>query len=174
MTSSEYENRAKIETAIRKEAGFTLLELIIALGIIAILTAGAIPVARNLIKRQKEIELRRSLRDIRKAIDAYQIDCRTGIVIGPLDKPDPQNMCYPESLNVLVEGVIPQGAQGLTTKIRWLRRIPEDPFTGNTDWGTRSVDEDSDSDSGGGHGVFDVFSKSNGKALDGKTRYKDW
>jgi general secretion pathway protein G len=153
------------------EAGFTLLELIIALGIIAILTAGAIPVARNFIKREKEIELRRNLREIRKAIDAYQIACQIG-QIGPLDKPPQENMCYPEKLEVLVEGVIPPNQ--VEGRIRWLRRIPKDPFTGNADWGTRSVDDDPDSVTGGSHGVFDVYSKAPGKALDGKTQYKDW
>jgi general secretion pathway protein G len=157
---------------LKIEAGFTLLELIIALGIIAILTAGAIPVARNFIKREKEMELRRNLREIRKAIDAYQLACQTQVLIGPLDKPPPENMCYPESLEVLVEGVIPPNNP--TGRIRWLRRIPKDPFTGNTEWGVRSIDDDPDSIGGGDNGVYDVYSKSPEKALDGKTLYKDW
>jgi general secretion pathway protein G len=187
MTRNENENRYRTapcekqsaspqfgrnpQSAIRNQSGFTLLELIIVLGIIAILTAGALPVARNFIKREKEIELRRNLREIRKAIDAYQIACAGG-VIGELDKPPPENRCYPESLEVLVEGVLPPNQ--VEGKVRWLRRIPKDPFTGNTDWGTRSVDDDPDSATGGSNGVFDVYSKSDGKALDGKTRYKDW
>lgn len=88
------ENQSTIRnprSAIHAEAGFTLLELIIALGIIAILAAGAIPVARNFIKREKEIELRRNLREIRKAIDSYQLACQVGL-IGPLDKP-PRKTC---------------------------------------------------------------------------------
>jgi len=183
MTTIESENRGQTapsenqsairnpQSAIPVEAGFTLLELIIALGIIAILTAGAIPVARNFIKREKEIELRRNLREIRKAIDAYQIACQFG-QIGPLDKPPPENMCYPENLEVLVEGVIPPNQ--VEGRIRWLRRIPKDPFTGNAEWGVRSVDDDPDSITGGSNGVFDVYSKSTERALDGKTRYKDW
>jgi general secretion pathway protein G len=184
MTTVERENRGQIaasenQSAIRNpqssipvEAGFTLLELIIALGIIAILTAGAIPVARNFIKREKEMELRRNLREIRKAIDAYQLACQTQVLIGPLDKPPPENMCYPESLEVLVEGVIPPNNP--TGRIRWLRRVPKDPFTGNTEWGVRSIDDDPESIGGGDNGVYDVYSKSPEKALDGKTLYKDW
>jgi general secretion pathway protein G len=156
----------------RNQSGFTLLELVIALGVIAILAAGAIPVARNFIRREKEIELRRNLREIRKAIDAYQLICQQPEIIGPLDRPPPENMCYPESLEVLVEGITVNGQ--IDRKIRWLRRIPKDPFTGNTDWGTRSVDDEPDSAGGGSNGVFDVYSKSDGKALDGKTMYKDW
>ena len=176
MTPIESENRDQIalgenHSAFPNQAGFTLLELIIALGIIAILASGAIPVARNYIKREKEIELRRNLREIRKAIDAYQFACQFG-QIGPLDKPPPENMCYPESLEVLVEGVIPPNQ--VEGRIRWLRRIPKDPFTGNTDWGTRSVDDDPNSIGAGSNGVFDVYSKSTEKALDGKTPYKDW
>jgi len=159
------------QSAIRIEAGFTLLELIIALGIIAILTAGAIPVAKNFVKREKEIELRRNLREIRRAIDAYQLACQVG-QIGQLDRPPPENMCYPEKLEVLVEGVVPLNQ--VEGRIRWLRRLPKDPFTGNTDWGTRSVDDDPDSIGAGSHGVYDVYSKSTEKALDGKTKYKDW
>jgi general secretion pathway protein G len=159
------------QSALPTEAGFTLLELIIALGIIAILAAGAIPVARNFIKRDKEIELRRNLREMRKAIDAYQLACQVGL-IGQLDKPPPENMCYPEKLEDLVEGVIPPNQ--VDGRIRWLRRIPKDPFTGNTDWGTRSVDDNPDSIGGGSNGVFDVYSKSTERALDGKTTYKDW
>src|SRR5262245_65833189 len=89
------------QSAIRNQSGFTLLELIIALGIIAILAAGAIPVARNFIKREKEIELRRNLREIRKAIDSYQLACQIGLIC-PLDKPPQETMCYPESLEILV------------------------------------------------------------------------
>jgi general secretion pathway protein G len=152
------------------EAGFTLLELIIALGIIAILTVGAIPVARNYIKREKEIELRRNLREIRKAIDAYHIAC-TGGLVGPLDR-NVEDECYPPKLDILVEGIHPPN-QGDRT-IRFLRRLPKDPFTGNTEWGQRSIQDDPTSTSWGGQNVYDVYSLAPGTALDGKTQYKDW
>jgi general secretion pathway protein G len=181
MKPVESENRdqkapCESKSAIRNpqsaiQSGFTLLELVIALGVIAILAAGAIPVARNFIRREKEIELRRNLREIRKAIDAYHLACTAGL-IGQLDKPPMENRCYPESLEALVEGIVPEGQ--IDGRIRWLRRVPKDPFTGNTEWGTRSIDDDPDSATGGSNGVFDVYSKSEGKALDGKTMYKDW
>lgn len=152
------------------EAGFTLLELIIALGIIAILTAGSIPVARNFIKREKEIELRRNLREIRRAIDAYNIACSAGLV-GPLDRKVDDD-CYPPDLDVLVEGINPPNQVDKT--IRFLRRIPKDPFTGNTEWGKRSTQDDPDSTSWGGQNIYDVHSQAPGTALDGKTQYKDW
>jgi general secretion pathway protein G len=181
MTPNENENRYQTATrkkqsairnprsAIRNEAGFTLLELIIALGIIAILAAGAIPVAKNLIRRQKEIELRRNLREIRQAIDAYHLACPS--LVGPLDR-KVDDECYPPTLELLVEGIHPVN-QGDRT-VRFLRRIPKDPFTDNTDWGKRSVQDDPDSSSWGGQNIYDVYSQAPGTALDGKTKYKDW
>jgi general secretion pathway protein G len=156
---------------VRQERGFTLLELIIVLAIIAVLTAGTIPVARNLIKREREIELRRNLREIRRAIDSFKIACDGGRV-SPLDRNPPNDECYPKDLEILVEGVTPPNS--VNTTLRFLRRIPKDPFTGDTDWGLRSVQDDPDSTSWGGQSVFDVYSKAPGTALDGKTQYKDF
>jgi len=153
------------------ESGFTLLELIITLAIIAILAAGTIPVARNMIKREKEIELRRNLREIRKAIDDYKLRCDVGGLLSPLDR-RVEDECYPKDLEILVEGIHPMNKVDST--IRFLRRIPKDPFTGKADWGFRSVQDDPDSTSWGGQNVFDVYSKAPGTALDGKTQYKDW
>lgn len=152
------------------ERGFTLLELIITLAIIAILAAGTIPIARNMIKREREMELRRNLREIRKAIDSYKFACENGQV-GPLDR-KVDDECYPPTLEILVEGIHPPNKGDST--VRFLRRIPKDPMTGNTDWGMRSVQDDPTSTSWGGQNVYDVFSKAYGTALDGKTQYKDW
>jgi general secretion pathway protein G len=152
------------------ESGFTLLELIITLTIIAVLAAGSIPVARNMIKREKEMELRRTLRELRKAIDSYKIACESGLV-GPLDR-KVEDECYPQTMEILVEGIHPPNKGDST--IRFLRRIPKDPFTGKADWGMRSVQDDAGSSSWGGQNIYDVYSKAPGTALDGKTRYKDW
>ena len=147
-----------------------MLELIITLTIIAILAAGSIPVARNMIKREKEMELRRTLREVRKAIDSYNIACNSGQV-GPLDR-KVEDECYPPTLEILVEGIHPPNKGDST--IRFLRRLPKDPFTGKSDWGLRSVQDDPDSTSWGGQNIYDVYSKAPGTALDGKTQYKDW
>jgi general secretion pathway protein G len=152
------------------ESGFTLLELIITMAIIAILSAGTIPIARHLIRRPREMELRRNLREIRMAIDRYKIRCEQGNLLGPLDK-DPEDECYPKTIEVLVDGVLPPNK---LNKERFLRRLPRDPFSGTADWGMRSIQDDPDSSSWGGQNVYDVYSKARGTALDGKTQYKDW
>ena len=75
---------------------------------------------------------------------------------------------YPPDLDTLVKGVDVGGK-----KLKFLRRIPTDPMTGDTDWGLRSMQDDPDSDSWDGNNIFDVHTKSTGTALDG-TKYKDW
>ncbi|MGA2391397.1 MAG: type II secretion system protein [Candidatus Sulfotelmatobacter sp.] len=147
----------------RAEHGFTLLELIIATTILLVLTTMAVPLARLTIKRAKEKELRTDLWEMRDAIDRYKIDAdRNAFQI----KVDSQG--YPPDMDTLVKGVDVQGK-----KVRYLRKVPVDPMTGNTDWGFRSMQDDPDSDSWGGQSIFDVYSKSTDEALDG-TKYKDW
>jgi general secretion pathway protein G len=157
------------------EAGFTLLELIITLAILAILSLGTIPIARNIVRHEKELELKRTLREMRKAIDMYHRDCEQG-KIGTLDRKI-NDGCYPVTLEVLVEGIpkaAPGGIAASGEMLRYLRRIPKDPITGQDDWKFRSVQDEPDSESWGGENVYNVYSNSRQMALDGKTYYKDW
>ena len=144
----------------------TLLELIIASSILLILASVALPTARLTIRRQREAELRRVLREMRDAIDRYKDLADRNLIQVELGTEG-----YPPDLETLVNGVTLAGPAG--RKIRFLRRIPEDPMTGRTDWGLRSVQDDADSKSWGGQNLFDVFSRSSGTALDG-TRYDEW
>ena len=143
--------------------GFTLMELIVATAILVILTGLAVPMARVAIKRQKEHDLRIALWEMRDAIDRYKDASDRGAFQTKVGTEG-----YPPDLDTLVKGVDVGGK-----KVRFLRRIPEDPMTGSTEWGMRSMQDDPDSDSWGGQNVFDVFTKSQGEGLDG-TKYKDW
>ncbi len=147
-----------------KQRGVTLLELIIAISILLLLFAAAVPVARLSVRRARETELRRDLWEMRSAIDRYKDAADKNAFQQKLD-----SQGYPPDLDTLVNGVDAQGGK----KLRFLRRIPVDPTTGNKDWGLRSMQDDPTSDSWGGQNVFDVYSKSGGTALDG-TKYKDW
>jgi general secretion pathway protein G len=147
----------------RSECGLTLIELIVTVAILAILASAAVPVARFKVKRDRERELHRDLWEMRDAIDHYKDAADRGAF---QTKVDSQN--YPPDLETLVNGVDVQGK-----KVRFLRRIPVDPMTGRAEWGMRSMQDDPTSDSYGGQSVFDVYSKSQGTALDG-TRYSDW
>lgn len=147
----------------RNQRGITLLEMIVAITVLMILMSAAVPVARMSAKRQKETTLRRDLWEMRSAIDRYkELADRNAFQ----QKVDSQG--YPPDLETLVKGVDVQGK-----KIRFLRKIPIDPMTGNTEWGMRSMQDDPTSDSWGGQNVFDVYTKSEGTGLDG-TKYKDW
>jgi general secretion pathway protein G len=150
-------------TRKRSECGLTLIELIVTVAILAILASAAVPVARFTVKRDRERELHRDLWEMRDAIDHYKDAADRGAF---QTKVDSQN--YPPDLETLVNGVDVQGK-----KVRFLRRIPVDPMTGRAEWGMRSMQDDPGSDSYGGQSVFDVYSKSQGTALDG-TRYSDW
>jgi general secretion pathway protein G len=148
---------------VAKSRGFTLVELIVATTLLLILTSLALPLARVVIKRERERDLRRALWSMRDAIDRYKDAADQGkfqIKVG--------SEGYPPDLQTLVDGVDVGGK-----KLKFLRRIPIDPMTGNTEWGLRSMQDDPDSDSWGGDNVFDVFTKAQGTALD-DTHYKDW
>lgn len=145
------------------EAGLTLVELIVVVAILSVLATAAVPIARFQVRREKEHELRRDLWEMRAAIDRYKDAADKGAFQTKAD-----SLNYPPDLQTLVDGVDVQGK-----KVRFLRRIPVDPITGNAEWGMRSNQDDPDSDSFGGQNVFDVYSKSQGTALDG-TKYSTW
>jgi general secretion pathway protein G len=147
-------------------AGMTLIELILACAILLVLATAAIPLARVTVKRHKEDSLRYDLRQMRDAIDRYKDAADKGQI-----QVQAGTEGYPPDLQTLVHGVALTGVTG--KNIRFLRRIPIDPMTGNQDWGMRSVQDDTDSTSWGGQDVFDVFTKSSGTALNG-TKYSDW
>ncbi len=147
----------------RRDAGLTLIELIVTVAVVSILAGAALPVARFQVKREKEKQLRRDLWEMRDAIDHYKDAADKG---GIQTKTDSFN--YPPDLETLVNGVEVQ-----TKQVRFLRRIPSDPMTGTAEWGLRAMQDDPDSDSWGGQNVFDVHTKSTGTALDG-TKYNTW
>lgn len=160
-------NRTKRKLTRRKsETGMTLLELIIACSILIILASAALPVARYSIVRGKETELRRDLREMKDAIDRYKDAADKNQI-----RVEVGSEGYPPDLETLVKGV--QLGAGADKKIRFLRKIPVDPITGQAEWGLRAVQDDPDSTSWGGKNVFDVYSKSQATALDG-TKYSDW
>ena len=145
------------------QRGFTLIELIVATAILLILTGLAIPLVRVTIQRERERELRYDLWMMRDALDRYKDAADRGafqIKVG--------SEGYPPDLETLVTGVDVAGK-----KLKFLRKIPIDPMTGQAEWGMRSMQDDATSDSWGGQNVFDVYSKSQGTALD-DSKYKDW
>jgi general secretion pathway protein G len=147
----------------QSQRGLTLVELIVAVAILAILASAAIPMAGIAAKRQKERELRRALWEMRDAIDHYKDLADKGGIMNKVD-----SYGYPPDLDTLVNGVDIQGK-----KVRFLRRIPIDPMTGHAEWGFHSMQDDPNTDSFGGQNLFDVYSKSPATALDG-TKYSTW
>lgn len=149
------------------QRAFTLMELIITATVLLILASAVVPMATNGIRRQKELELLRDLREMRTAIDAYKL----AVDQQRIKPPPPENMGYPESLEVLVEGAAANGS--LSGKIRFLRRVPVDPFTGRPEWGLRSINDESKSTSWGGGNVFDVYSLAKGAGMN-TIPYSEW
>src|SRR6266481_2200374 len=150
----------------RSQRGMTLLELILACAILMILSSAALPIARYSIAHKKEELLRYDLRQIRDAIDRYKDLADSNKI-----RVEVGSEGYPPDLETLVKGV--KLGAGDDKKIRFLRRIPVDPMTGQSDWGLRCVSDDPDSTSWCGKNVFDVYSKSQATASDG-TRYANW
>jgi len=149
----------------RHEGGFTLAELVMVAGLLAILATMVLPVAKFTVKRNKEAQLRLALRQMRTAIDEYKHLSDQGMIPITLGSEG-----YPMDLESLVEGVELVGQE---VKRKFLRKIPVDPMTKEAEWGMRSYQDDADSTSWGGENIWDVYSLSEGTAIDG-TEYKDW
>jgi general secretion pathway protein G len=155
---------------LHRDDGYTFVELLVVTALVAILASAVMPLARVATQRQREIELRRTLRELRTAIDHYKDAADQGMIAATELKLG--NEGYPPTLEVLVEGVRASG-DATDRKLKFLRRIPIDPLTGTKEWGMRSYQDRPDARSWGGQNVFDVFTASEGTALDG-TKYKDW
>ena len=157
----------------RSGAGFSLLEIIIVLMVMAILATATYPLVRNSVRRERETELRESLRQLRKAIDDYKrFNDQSGGQAIPIQWRTKSG--YPKELKILVDGFIPANVVGTEgAKVKFLRRMPRDPMTDSIEWGLRGTDDEPNSTSWSGEDIFDVYTKSTDVALDG-TKYKDW
>jgi len=152
------------------QRGFSYIELLVALTVLMVLASAAVPVAHWDEKRRREARLRVTLSLMRDAIDQYKKYADEGLII----QEDVEQVGYPPSLEDLVDGVDvgdPQSAESRT--LRFLQRIPVDPITEKAEWGLRSYQDDFDSEQWGGENVWDVYSLSDKRALDG-TYYFEW
>ena len=154
----------------RGERGYSFVELLVVSVILLVLASAIAPLTQATIQRQREVELRRSLREIRTAIDKYKDAVDLGVIGGA--NLESENQGYPPDLETLVEGVEPvNDASG--GRVKFLRRIPRDPITKQGEWGLRSYQDEPDSSRWGGDNVYDVYSTAPGTALDG-SRYREW
>lgn len=152
------------------QEGLTFIELLLVVALLLIIATAVIPMAQIAVKRQKEIELKRALTQIRRAIDMYKTYADQGFII----QDDVEQEGYPPDLETLVEGVEVGGPENPFPKtVKFLRKIPVDPMTGEATWGLRSYQDDFDSTTWGGENVYDVYSLSMEQAIDG-SYYKDW
>ena len=152
------------------QRGFTFIELVIVTAILMILASTIMPMAQVTAQRQREIELRRALREMRTAIDKFKDAVDQGQI--PMTELEPGNEGYPPDLETLVDGVsAANDASG--RKLKFLRKIPIDPMTNSADWGKRAYQDKPDSQSWGGKNVYDVYTTFQGTGLDG-TKYRDW
>lgn len=169
---SRRDEAAQSAMKTENQSGFTLLEIILVMLILSVLTAAAVPMVRNSVRREREIELRLALRQLRQAIDRYKEFSERNPNSIPIEWKTPTG--YPKNLEILEEGFIPANVVGTSgNRVKFLRRIPVDPMTGEKIWGMRSYKDEPDSTSWGGEDIFDVYTKSGGTALNG-TKYIDW
>ena len=152
-----------------RSRGVTYLELVATAAIMMILATAILPMGRVAVQRQREIELRRELRVMREAINRYKLAVDQGQIGGTDVKLGSEG--YPPELETLVKGVNRVGT--VDRKLKFLRRIPVDPMTGSAEWGQRCYQDEPDSTSWCGDNVWDVYSKSTAKGLDGTT-YNTW
>jgi general secretion pathway protein G len=152
------------------DRGYTFVELLVVTTIILILASAVQPLAKVTVQRSREAELRRVLREMRVAIDKFKDAADSGQI--PTTELKANSEGYPPDLETLVEGVsVVNDATG--RKLKFLRRVPVDPMTGEREWGLRAYQDKPDSTSWSGQNVYDVYSKSGGTGLDG-TKYRDW
>ncbi|MDH3521985.1 MAG: type II secretion system GspH family protein [Acidobacteriota bacterium] len=149
-----------------RQGGYTLTEMVIVCILLVSLTAAALPIGRVAAKRSKEADLSLALRLMRNAIDEYKRFSDAGLIPIELGSDG-----YPPDLETLVEGIDVVGQ--IDARVRFLRRIPVDPMTGEAEWGLRAYDDDWDDDSWGGGSVYDVYSQSEGVGLN-DVEYRLW
>jgi len=152
------------------DRGFTFVELLVVMTIVLILASAVQPLAKVTIQRSREAELHRVLREMRTAIDRFKDAADSGQI--PTTELKANSEGYPPDLETLVEGVsVANDATG--RKLKFLRRVPIDPTTGDSDWGLRAYQDKPDSTTWGGQNVYDVYSKNGGTGLDG-VKYREW
>lgn len=170
----KYEPRVSLSNSIQRAAGLTLIELLVTLVIVSILAGAALPFAETVTKREKEIELRRALRDVRSALDRFNEDWQAGRI--PKISEGVSEDGYPRSLHILVTGIDSGDVRG--KRLKYLRKIPRDPFGDQKlepeqQWVLRGYQDDLDSIVWGKKDVYDIKSASEARGLDG-TPVREW
>jgi len=161
----------KAFTTLSQRKRLTLIELMISLVILSILASAVLPLSRMTVRRSKELELRKNLREIRTAIDRFKKDWDDKKIVRTAAAVADEMTGYPQKLDVLVSGGPSATDNGPAFK--YLRRVPRDPFTGSTEWGFKCYEDAADSTSWCGKNVYDVYSQSDETAIDG-SHYADW